>query len=99
TTMNNHLYLLVALPIVSSIQHLITTVNKESAIIYLNKFSLLMRNHLESCIESKVVLSEEISLLKKYLALEALRFNNSFKYNISINENLDAEAIDRKSVV
>src|SRR5690606_11193564 len=83
----------------SSIQHLITTGNKESAIKYLNKFSLLMRNLLESSIESKVVLSEEISLLKKYLALEALRFNNSFKYNISVNENLDAEAIDRKSVV
>src|SRR5690606_14330183 len=78
----------------SSIQHLITTGNKESAIKYLNKFSLLMRNLLESSIESKVVLSEEISLLKKYLALEALRFNNSFKYNISVNENLDAEAIE-----
>ncbi len=78
----------------SSIQHLITSGNKESAIKYLNKFSLLMRNLLESSIESKVILSEEISLLKKYLSLETLRFNNSFKYSISVAENLDAEAIE-----
>lgn len=78
----------------SSIQHLITTGNKESAIKYLNKFSLLMRNLLESSIEAKIVLSEEISLLKKYLSLEALRFNNSFKYTILVAENLDAEAIE-----
>ncbi|MEH6764891.1 MAG: histidine kinase [Aequorivita antarctica] len=78
----------------SSIQHLITSGNKESAIKYLNKFSLLMRNLLESSIESKIVLSEEISLLKKYLELEALRFNNTFKFSISVAENLDAEAIE-----
>lgn len=78
----------------SSIQHLITSENKESAIKYLNKFSLLMRNLLESSIEAKIVLSEEISLLDKYLALEALRFNNSFQYRISVNENLDAQAIE-----
>ncbi len=78
----------------SSIQHLITSGNKESAIKYLNKFSLLMRNLLESSIEAKIVLSEEISLLKKYLSLEALRFNYSFKYTVSVNDNLDAEAIE-----
>ncbi len=78
----------------SSIQHLITSDNKESAIKYLNKFSLLMRNLLESSIEAKIVLSEEISLLKKYLDLEALRFNNSFKYSISVNDNLDSKAIE-----
>jgi len=78
----------------SSIQHLITSDKKESAIKYLNKFSLLMRKLLESSIESKVVLSEEISLLKKYLSLEALRFNDSFKYFISVAENLDAESIE-----
>ena len=78
----------------SSIQHLITTGNKESAIKYLSKFSLLMRNLLESSIEAKIVLSEEISLLKKYLQLEALRFNNSFQFKISVADNLDAEAIE-----
>lgn len=78
----------------SSIQHLITADKKESAIKYLNKFSLLMRNLLESSIEANIVLSEEISLLKKYLSLEALRFNNSFKYTITVAENLDAESIE-----
>lgn len=44
----------------SSIQHLISMNNKASALNYLTKFSRLMRNLLESSIETTVVLSEEI---------------------------------------
>ncbi|MEW7289449.1 sensor histidine kinase [Aquimarina sp. 2304DJ70-9] len=75
-----------------SIQHLILSDKKESAIQYLNKFSTLTRNLLESSIETTVVLSDEIKLLKKYIELEALRFDNSFDYNIILKEDLDPEA-------
>ncbi|WP_162266495.1 sensor histidine kinase [Aequorivita aquimaris] len=78
----------------SSIQHLITENNKEAAIKYLNKFSIIMRNLLESSIQGNIVLSEEISLLKKYLALEALRFDDSFTYNVSVAENLDVHSVE-----
>jgi sensor histidine kinase YesM len=78
----------------SSIQHLITSDKKESAVKYLNKFSLLMRNLLESSFDANVILAEEISLLKKYLELEALRFDNSFEYSITVDQNLDQDAVE-----
>ena len=58
-----------------------------------------MRNLMESSIEGKGVLAEEISLLEKYLELESLRFNHSFKYSIEVADNLDAEAIEVPSLL
>ncbi|GAA4279444.1 hypothetical protein GCM10022259_41690 [Aquimarina mytili] len=78
----------------NSIQNLILSNDKESAVKYLNKFSLLMRNLLESSIETSVILSEEIKLLKKYLELESLRFDNTFNYTIELEENLNPDAIE-----
>ncbi|WP_299433924.1 histidine kinase [uncultured Aquimarina sp.] len=78
----------------SSIQHLILADKKESAIQYLNKFSSLMRNLLESSIETTVVLSDEIKLLKKYVELEALRFDNNFNHDIIIKDGLDPDAAE-----
>ena len=83
----------------SSIQHLIASNKKESAIKYLNKFSLLMRNILEGSIETNAILSEEISLLEKYLQLESLRFNKSFSYHITTDENIDPEAIEVPTLI
>ncbi|WP_109301934.1 sensor histidine kinase [Aquimarina sp. AU474] len=77
-----------------SIQHLILSDKKESAIQYLNKFSSLTRNLLESSIETTVVLSDEIKLLKKYIELETLRFDNSFNYNIIIAKDIDPDAAE-----
>ena len=78
----------------SSIQHLISSNKKEAAIKYLSKFSLLMRNVLESSIEANAVLNEEILLLRKYIELEALRFDHSFSYTITLDENIDPAAIE-----
>jgi len=77
-----------------SIQHLILSDKKESAIQYLNKFSSLTRNLLESSIETTVVLSDEIKLIKKYIELEALRFDNSFNYDIIITKDIDPDAAE-----
>ena len=75
----------------NSIQHLINTDNRVSALKYLTKFSKLLRQVLESSINVNLVLQEEIELLKIYLELESLRFDNSFSYTINIDENLDVE--------
>ena len=75
----------------NSIQHLINTDNRVSALKYLTKFSKLLRQVLESSINVNLVLQEEIELLKIYLELESLRFDNSFSYTIDIDENLDVE--------
>ncbi|MGN7514190.1 MAG: tetratricopeptide repeat-containing sensor histidine kinase [Allomuricauda sp.] len=75
----------------SSIQHLINSDNKKGALIYLSKFSKLLRQVLESSINVSLVLREEIELLKIYIELEALRFDDSFSYSFDIDENLDLD--------
>lgn len=77
-----------------SIQHLITSDNKLSALKYLSKFSKFTRKVLETSSEQAILLSEEISILKDYLELESLRFKNLFKYSIKVSESLDPGAIE-----
>lgn len=73
----------------SSIQHLINSNDRKGALTYLSKFSKLLRQVLESSINISLPLKEEIELLKIYVELEALRFDNSFKYTFEIDKNLD----------
>ncbi len=73
----------------SSIHHLISSNDRNNALHYLGKFSKLLRNVLESSINVSLSLKDEIELLKIYLELESLRFDNSFAYTIHIDENLD----------
>ncbi|MFD2098807.1 sensor histidine kinase [Flagellimonas iocasae] len=73
----------------SSIRYLVSTNDKKAALTYLNKFSKLLRQILETSVNVSLVLHEEIELLKIYVELEALRFDNSFSYTFNIDENLD----------
>ena len=73
----------------SSIQHFITENDKNNALRYLSKFSNLLRKVLESSFNLNSVLEDEIKLLKVYLDLESLRFDDSFTYNIEIKGDLD----------
>jgi len=75
----------------SSIQHLINTDNKKGALIYLSKFSKLLRQVLESSVNITLILREELELLKIYVELEALRFDDSFSYSFEIDEDLDID--------
>lgn len=72
-----------------SIQHFITANDRTSALKYLSKFSSLLRQVLEDSITNIVVLEEEIKLLKIYLELEALRFDQGFSYQVYIHPDLD----------
>lgn len=78
----------------SSIQSFITSNNKVSALKYLSKFSRLTRNILESSIETNVVLDDEIKMLKDYLELESLRFDNAFSYHINIDKDIDVKSVE-----
>jgi len=78
----------------NSIQHLILKNDKVSALTYLSKFGKLTRNVLESSHMATVTLAEEISLLKSYLELESLRFDNSFEYLIEIDQNIETENVE-----
>lgn len=78
----------------SSIQYLVSSNNRVSALKYLSKFSRLTRNILESSIETNVMLNEEIKMIRDYLELESLRFDNAFSYQINIDEDLDPNEIE-----
>lgn len=78
----------------NSIQHLITVNDKKSALRYLTKFSHLLRQILENSIEVNVPLKREIELLKLYLELESLRFDQGFEYVITVDEQLDIHNLE-----
>ncbi|MEM8765465.1 MAG: histidine kinase [Bacteroidota bacterium] len=76
----------------NSIQHLIiNSKDRMHALKYLTKFSKLLRQVLESSVNVSLPLKEEIDLLKIYLELESLRFDNAFTFNIEVDKNLDVE--------
>lgn len=75
----------------NSIQYLINTDDKKNALKYLSKFAKLLRQVLESSININLPLKEEIQLLKIYVELESLRFDNSFKYTFTVDKKLDVE--------
>ncbi|WP_431164707.1 sensor histidine kinase [Tenacibaculum halocynthiae] len=72
----------------NSIQSLILKEDKHAAYVYLTKFASLIRENLNMSEKSFVHFEEELSLLKKYLELEKLRFKNDFKYQIKGIENI-----------
>jgi hypothetical protein len=72
-----------------AIQHFITLGDKSAALRYLSRFSALLRQVLEQSIESRTLLKEEVQLLENYLALEALRFEHSFSYQLNVDASLD----------
>ncbi|RKE92284.1 sensor histidine kinase [Ichthyenterobacterium magnum] len=78
----------------NSIQYLITKKDNTSALKYLSKFSRFTRNILESSIETDILLSEEIAMLKDYLELESLRFKDVFSYTINVSDDIDPDAIE-----
>jgi LytS/YehU family sensor histidine kinase len=75
----------------NSIQHFISSREKEEALNYLSKFSKLIRKILENSRENTVSINNEIQLLELYIQLEQLRFNNKFDYHITIDERIDME--------
>ena len=78
----------------SAIQHLIIINDKASALKYLSKFSKLTRQVLESSLNHKVSIADEIKLLEYYLQLESLRFSNQFEYSIEVDQDIDVFNIE-----
>ncbi len=68
--------------VLNSIQEIILLSTKKQAILYLGKFADLMRSTLEQSNKKAITLDDELKSLQLYLELEALRFNDNFKYSI-----------------
>ncbi|AUC14450.1 hypothetical protein BTO06_04510 [Tenacibaculum sp. SZ-18] len=73
----------------NSIQNLILKNDKKEAYNYLTKFSTLIRENLHLSTKTFVVFEKELSLIKRYLDLESLRFKETLKYNINVGDNVE----------
>jgi hypothetical protein len=77
----------------NSIQSYIYKNDKELAMEYLSKFSMLIRQNLNASRENKISLTEEILMLENYLTLEQIRLQHKFTYSILVEKSLDQESI------
>lgn len=77
----------------NSIQSFILNNDKEESISYLSKFSKLMRSILNNSSESIISLENEIDMLKHYILLEQLRFDNGFDFEIYVDKSIDIEFV------
>jgi two-component system, sensor histidine kinase YesM len=75
----------------NSVNQFIAQNNELAANKYLSAYSNLMRNIMENSNKDFIPLSTELEMLKKYLALEHLRFQDKFDYQIDIAENIDPD--------
>jgi LytS/YehU family sensor histidine kinase len=77
----------------SSIQHLIVSQQTNRAYRYLTIFSNFLRTLLKYADKNFVPLDEELKILKMYIELESLRFDDSFHYRIHIDDGLENDNI------
>jgi tetratricopeptide (TPR) repeat protein len=77
----------------ASIQNKIINEEPQVATDYLARFSHLFRNILEGSVEEFIPLEKEIETVKNYLELQQVRYTGKFKYQVSVDEDLDTEQI------
>jgi ligand-binding sensor domain-containing protein/putative methionine-R-sulfoxide reductase with GAF domain len=75
----------------NSIKRMILDEDNEMASRYLSKFALMIRMTLEHSKEVFVTLDENVEYINNYLAMEKLRFGDTFSYSVDVDEALDVE--------
>jgi len=73
----------------NTILQFIITKQNDKAEIYLTKFSKLIRMLLESNTNEGISLNEELDILKKYLEIEALRFDQIINTQIEVDPGIN----------
>ncbi|PLX18066.1 MAG: hypothetical protein C0599_12745 [Salinivirgaceae bacterium] len=74
---------------ISSIQYYITTNKPLEASSYLADFAKLMRLVIENSREEFISMEQEIDTIKYYLEMQKLRYEDSFDYELEIDDNLN----------
>ncbi|MCR9181688.1 MAG: histidine kinase [Flavobacteriaceae bacterium] len=72
----------------NAIQYFITSGNQKRALNYLSVFSKLIRFYLKHIENDTLYLTDEIEMLKRYLILQKLRYNDQVSYSFSVKENV-----------
>jgi PAS domain S-box-containing protein len=77
--------------VLNSIQYFIASNDRTNAINYLSTFSKLIRMVLTHSVSDVITLAEEVEMLKNYISLEKVRFEDKFNYFFEIEETLSPE--------
>jgi len=77
----------------SSIQHLIVSEQTTKAYRYLTIFSNFLRSLLTFAEKNFIPLDEEVKILGMYVQLESLRFDDSFSYDITVDDSLNNDVV------
>jgi len=77
----------------NSIQSFVIANNTDKAIYYLSRFSQLMRMILYNSQQTFVVLKDELAVIRNYLDLEKLRYNDGFDYFLEIDKEIEEDFI------
>lgn len=78
---------------INSIQNYILQKKEKDAYTYLAKFSKLIRMVLHHSDKTQIALYEEIDLMRTYIEIEQLRFDNSFDYEINVDDSVNEQEI------
>ncbi|HYM94584.1 MAG TPA: histidine kinase, partial [Chitinophagaceae bacterium] len=79
--------------ILNSIQYYIIHNENEAAQRYMSKFAKLVRSTLDNSRSTFISLADELALLRLYIDLEKIRFEDRFDYHINLQENINADNI------
>ena len=77
----------------NSIQQMILANEEMVATKYLSRFSKLLRSILIQSDKEMISLREELDILKLYVELESVRFKDAFTYEISCEDEIDADEV------
>ncbi|SHJ98508.1 Tetratricopeptide repeat-containing protein [Reichenbachiella agariperforans] len=77
--------------VLNSIQEFIILNKKDLASDYLSMFAELIRSYLHFSNSGSISLRDEVDTLEKYLELETLRFEDTFSYDLQVDEGIYPE--------
>lgn len=75
----------------NGIQYFVKKNDVQKSTQYISSFSGLMRNILENSVEKFISIGEDHKTISDFLALQQLVHNNSFDYEVVLDETLDAD--------
>jgi two-component sensor histidine kinase len=77
----------------NNVQSLVNENNKQAANEYLRVFADLIRQNMQNTLKELITLQKEMDLVKNYLLLEKLRFEDKLLYTINIEGDIDLSDI------
>lgn len=83
----------------NSIKHYIINNEQKNAVLYLNKFSKLVRSILESSSVRENSLKEELETVKLYMNIENIRFEEQIDFKVTVAPDINPQTVRIPSLI